>query len=207
MPKIWRAQGHLLVFERSFWRARLFADGRRAPDPAVVPYAASKHTFEHYLQLYHEIHDLAFTVLRYANAYGPRQDPHHEGGVVAIFAYKILAGVVPIIYGDGEQTRDFVHVDDLVRANLSCLQRGDNGYYNLGTGIETTVNQLVGLLGELSGGTPEVEYAAERRGEMRRLSLESARAAADLQWSPTVDLRAGVQSVLDYFKETHNGII
>ena len=171
------------------------------PIRPLCPYAASKHAFEHYLHLYSEIHDLAYTVLRYANAYGPRQDPHHEGGVVAIFAYKILNGAVPIIYGDGEQTRDFVHVDDLVRANLICLERGDNSYYNLGTGIETTVNELVALFDELSGAKAEVEYAAGRRGEMRRLSLQSARAATELQWSPTVGLCAGVQSVLDYFKE------
>lgn len=167
----------------------------------LCPYAASKHTFEHYLHLYSEIHDLDYTVLRYANAYGPRQDPHHEGGVVAIFAYKILQGLKPIIYGDGEQTRDFVHVDDLVRANLNCLEMGDNAIFNLGTGIETTVNQLSALLCEESEIAAEVEYAEERRGEMRRLSLQSARAASELKWSPEVDLRTGVRSVLDYFKE------
>ena len=177
------------------------------PIRPLCPYAASKHAFEHYLHLYHEIHDLDYTVLRYANAYGPRQDPHHEGGVVAIFAYKVLTSTRPIINGDGGQTRDFVHVDDLVRANLSCLEHGDNAYYNLGTGIETTINELFALLCELSNIALDVEYAAERRGEMRRLSLASARAAADLEWSPTVDLRAGVRSVLDFFKENENGIV
>lgn len=173
----------------------------------LCPYAASKHTFEHYLDIYREIHDLAYTVLRYANAYGPRQDPHHEGGVMAIFAYKVLTGAVPTIYGDGGQTRDYVHVDDLVRANLSCLASGDNACYNLGTGIETTVNELFALLCELSGVAAEVKYAAERRGEMSRLSLESARAAADFGWRPTIELREGIQSVLDYFKENGNGIV
>ena len=177
------------------------------PIRPLCPYAASKHTFEHYLELYSEIHDLDYTVLRYANAYGPRQDPHHEGGVVAIFAYKALNGVTPVIYGDGEQTRDFVHVEDLVRANLICLEKGDNRHYNLGTGEETTINELYALLREESGLDIEVQYADERRGEMRRLSLDSARAAGDLGWRPTVGLRPGVQTVLDFLKENTNGIV
>ena len=177
------------------------------PIRPLCPYAASKHTFEHYLELYGEIHDLDYTVLRYANVYGPRQDPHHEGGVVAIFAYKVLNGVTPVIYGDGEQTRDFVHVEDLVRANLICLEKGDNRHYNLGTGEETTINELYALLREESGLDIELQYADERRGEMRRLSLDSARAAGDLGWRPTVGLRRGVQTVLDFLKENTNGIV
>ncbi len=171
----------------------------------LCPYAASKHTLEHYLDIYREIHGLAYTVLRYANAYGPRQDPQQEGGVVAIFADKVLKGVSPTVYGDGKQTRDYVHVVDLVRANLACLEVGDNTCYNIGTGIETTVNELFALLCELLGVVLRAEYAAERRGEMRRLSLASARAAADLGWQPTIGLRAGIQSVLDHFKENRNG--
>ena len=175
--------------------------GEAHPIRPLCPYAASKHTFEHYLELYHAIHDLDYTVLRYANAYGPRQDPHHEGGVVAIFAYKLLSGEVPVIYGDGGQTRDFVHVTDLVRANLACLHAGDNACYNLGTGIEITVNELTDLLCELTGAEKNIQYADERRGEMRRLSLDSTQAQEALQWVPTMGLRDGVQSVVDFFRE------
>jgi UDP-glucose 4-epimerase len=177
------------------------------PIAPLCPYAASKHTVEHYLDIYREIHGLSYTVLRYANAYGPRQDPHHEGGVLAIFAFKILTSAVPIIYGDGEQTRDYVHVEDLVRANLLCLEQGDNTCYNLGTGVETTVNELFAMLCDASGMVAEVKYAAERRGEMRRLSLASDRAKADFAWQPTVSLHEGIRSVLDYFKENDNGIL
>ena len=181
-------------------------DERHAIRP-LCPYAASKQAFELYLHLYSQIHDLAYTVLRYANAYGPRQDPHHEGGVVAIFAYKILTGAVPTIYGDGAQTRDFVHVEDLVSANLSCIERGDNACYNLGTGVETTVAELFALLCELSGVAAGVEHAPARRGEMQRLSLESGRAHHDLGWWPAVGLREGVMSVLEHFKEMENAIV
>ena len=170
------------------------------PIRPLCPYAASKHTFEHYLELYHAIHDLDYTVLRYANAYGPRQDPHHEGGVVAIFAYKLLSGEVPVVYGDGQQTRDFVHVTDLVRANLACIHAGDNACYNLGTGIEITVNQLTDLLCELTGAKKNIHYVDERRGEMRRLSLDSTQAQEALQWVPKMGLRDGVQSVVDFFR-------
>ena len=126
---------------------------------------------------------------------------------MAIFAYKVLNGVTPVIYGDGEQTRDFVHVEDLVRANLICLEKGDNRHYNLGTGEETTINELYALLRDESGLDIEVQYADERRGEMRRLSLDSARAAGDLGWRPTVGLRRGVQTVLDFLEENTNGIV
>ena len=177
------------------------------PIRPLCPYAASKHTFEHYLYLYHAIHDLDYTVLRYANAYGPRQDPHHEGGVVAIFAYKLLTGETPTIYGDGQQTRDFVHVDDLVRANIHCLNSGDNACYNLGSGMEVTINELTSLLCEFSGSDKDIEYADERRGEMRRLSLDSTLAREDLNWTPTVGLRDGVQSVIDFLKENNSGIV
>jgi UDP-glucose 4-epimerase len=169
------------------------------------PYAASKHTLEHYLEIYRLLHGLEFTVLRYANAYGPRQDPHHEGGVTAIFAYKLLQGQSPIVYGDGEQTRDFVHVADLVAANLACLKAGDGGFFNLGTGIETSVNHLYAELVRGCGVDLAPEYRPERKGEMRRLSLTSAKAMDELGWSPRVDLAAGLHSVIEFFRENGHG--
>jgi UDP-glucose 4-epimerase len=175
------------------------------PIRPLCPYAASKHTLEHYLEIYRSIHGVHYTVLRYANAYGPRQDPHHEGGVVAIFAYRLLNGQPAVIYGDGEQTRDFVHVDDLVGANLACLLGGDDESLNLGTGREVTVNQLFALLMEAAGVEAEARYQPERRGEMRRLSLHSARAAQALRWTPRVGLEAGLQTVVDHFRRSSDG--
>jgi UDP-glucose 4-epimerase len=140
-------------------------------------------------------------VLRYANAYGPRQDPHHEGGVVAIFAYKVLNGIRPTIYGDGLQTRDFVHVKDLVRANLACLDRADGESLNLGTGVEVTVAELFAQIAVMADVAIEPQYEPERQGEMRRLSLNSSRAEQILEWKPQVGLTEGLGSVLAHFKE------
>jgi len=171
------------------------------PIAPLCPYAASKHTLEHYLEIFHQLHGLDYTVLRYANAYGPRQDPHHEGGVVAIFAYKILQGVQPIIFGDGEQTRDFVFVADLVAANLACLRAGDNQCFNIGTGIEVNVNQLYAMLARLCGSKLQPRYEPERRGEMRRLSLKSSKAREGLGWAPGVQLEQGLRQVINHFEE------
>ena len=177
----------------------------RHPIRPLCPYAASKHTLEHYLDIYREIHGIDYTVLRYANAYGPRQNPHHEGGVVAIFAYRLLSDIRPTIYGDGLQIRDFVHVADLVTANLICLEAGDNECFNIGTGEEVAINDLFTMLNEVCGTRLEVIYEPERKGEMRRLSLESRMAKDLLGWSPKVDLRSGLKTVVDFFKENPNG--
>ena len=171
------------------------------PIRPMCPYAASKQALEHYLDIYRQAHGLAYTVLRYANAYGPRQNPHHEGGVTAIFAYRLLRGIGPTIYGDGEQTRDFVHVQDLVAANLSCLAGGENECFNLGTKEETSVNELFALLREECGAVQEATYAPERKGEMRRLSLKSDKAGRALGWHPQIGLRDGLSSVVGYLRE------
>ena len=171
------------------------------PVRPICPYAASKHTLEHYLEIARINHGLDYTVLRYANAYGPRQDPHHEGGVVAIFAHKVLNGVRPTIYGDGMQTRDFVHVADLVRANLDCLDRADGQSLNLGTGTEVTITDLFQRIAGMAGTGVEPHYADERQGEMKRLSLDSRKAAQVLDWKPQVELIEGLESVLAHFTE------
>lgn len=171
------------------------------PIAPLCPYAASKHTLEHYLEIFHQLHGLDYTVLRYANAYGPRQDPHHEGGVVAIFGYKLLKGVQPVIYGDGEQTRDFVYVADLVAANLACLKVGDNQCFNIGTGIEVNINQLCAMLAQVCGSELQPRYEPERKGEMRRLSLKSGKAREELGWEPGVELKEGLRQVINHFEE------
>jgi UDP-glucose 4-epimerase len=144
-------------------------------------------------------------VLRYANAYGPRQNPHHEGGVIAIFAYKISHDIQPVIYGDGGQTRDFVHVDDLVAANLACLKAGDNECFNLGTGREITINEIVEMLNVASGRSASPTYKEGRKGEMRQLSIESGKAREGLDWTPHVGIKDGLKTVVNFFKDNPNG--
>jgi len=119
------------------------------PVKAMSPYGITKHTVEHYLKMYAELYDLKYTILRYANAYGPRQDPKGEGGVVSIFLDKLLAEEDPVIFGDGKQSRDFIHVYDLVKANYLALDKADNQLLNISTAVQNSVNQLLEDLNEL----------------------------------------------------------
>lgn len=168
------------------------------PILALSGYGVSKHTVEHYLEVYRELYGLDYTVLRYANVYGPRQDPLGEGGVVAIFTHRIARRLPVTIYGDGEQTRDYVYVGDVAEANLLALTRGGAQILNVSTGIEVSVNQLVSTLQELAGREVEVHYASERPGEIRRSALDNSRACRALEWAPRVSLRKGLQEVLAY---------
>ena len=140
-------------------------------------------------------------ILRYANVYGPRQDPLGEAGVIAIFIGKILKGERPIIYGDGTQTRDYIFVEDVVRANLLALT-GKEGTYNIGTGIETSVNKLVEILSEVFGTNIEPIYADERPGEVKRISLDGTLAKEMLGFVPQYSLYDGIKKTVEWFK-TH----
>ena len=118
--------------------------------PAPLPYGASKHTVEHYLQLYGQLYGLGYTILRYANVYGPRQDPYGEAGVISIFTERMLAGEPATVHGDGLQERDFVYVGDCARANLAALEQGKDGIFNIGTGAGTTINDLFDRLAAIT---------------------------------------------------------
>ena len=175
----------------------------RHPCRPRSPYAVAKLAVEHYLDYYRATHGLDPVVLRYANVYGPRQDPHGEAGVVAIFMQRIVAGQAPTIYSDGEQVRDFVYVDDVVAANVAALSVANDGdalpIFNVGTGTGTSVNTLWRILRELA--TPEVtvQHAPDRPGDVRRSVLDPGRAAHGLGWRPTVDVPEGLRRTWAWF--------
>jgi len=167
------------------------------------PYAVAKLTVEHYLRYFRTTYGLEVVILRYANVYGPRQDPHGEAGVVAIFIQKILAGRSPIIYGDGEQTRDFVHVADVVRANLAALDLALDGpepaIFNVATGQGTSVNQLWTALAGIARPAVPPRHEPAKAGDLSRSVLDPARAKRVLGWQPTVDLAEGLRLTWDWF--------
>lgn len=164
-------------------------------------YGASKYTFELYLYIYKETFGLDYTILRYPNVYGPRQDPNGEAGVVAIFTGQMLKNQPVTINGNGEQVRDFVFVEDCARANLLVLNSGGGKVYNLGCGQGISVNQLYTLLKSIVRYPHEAKYGPAKSGETFKIFLDANLAKEDLAWFPTVDLGAGLKKTVDYFRE------
>jgi UDP-glucose 4-epimerase len=168
------------------------------------PYGISKVAVEQYLDAWQQLHGISTISLRYANVYGPRQDPHGEAGVVAIFCGQIVAGAPPTINGDGDQTRDYVYVEDVAAANLRALERPEvTGPVNIATGTETTVNELWAALAAGAGVATPARHGPARPGEQRRSCLAIDRARRLLDWRPTVSLADGLARTLDYFR--HDG--
>jgi UDP-glucose 4-epimerase len=178
------------------------------PDPSVLPvresepqrplspYGVSKKAVIDYLAAYREIHGIEFCALALANVYGPRQDPHGEAGVVAIFAGQLVAGKRSTIFGDGNQTRDFVYVDDVVDAFARAAERGGGLVINVGTGTETSVNQLYETMAGVAGFAGAPSYAPARPGELERNCLDPGRAAVQLGWKPWTGLEEGTEAVI-----------
>ena len=181
-----------------------------APARPASPYGIAKLAGERYLDFYASVHRIPAVILRYANVYGPRQDPGGEAGVVAIFCQRLLRSETPIVYGDGEQTRDFVYVGDVAAANLRALDllarpaaAGDGpAVLNIGTGRETTVNTLLVRLAALAGAVSAPRHAPPRAGEQRRSAVNPTRARATMGWAPTVPLAEGLSRTLDWFKKS-----
>jgi UDP-glucose 4-epimerase len=180
----------------------IYGEGRIIPAPEdhpaepEAPYGQSKFAAEGYLELYRRVHGLSTISLRYGNVYGPRQDPLGEAGVIAIFCGKLTAREQPTVFGDGEQTRDYVYVGDVVAANLLAAESEASGAFNIGTGRQTSVLDLVRALGELAGREFEPVHAPERPGEVRHIALDYTRAREELGWEPRVELRAGLERTL-----------
>lgn len=168
------------------------------PIHPLSPYGASKHAVEHYLYLARHNHGLDYTVLRYGNVYGPRQDPNGEAGVVAIFTGQMLKGESVTIFGTGEQTRDFVYVGDCVRANLLALTRGSGGIYNVSCGVETSINQIFDNLKAHTAYLHEPVYAPAKAGETFRIYLDAARANQELGWKPETTLEDGLLMIVEH---------
>ena len=170
------------------------------PTRPLSPYAIAKLSVEKYLFFYHTTHRLPYTVLRYANVYGPRQDPFGEAGVVAIFCQKMLKNSQPVINGDGEQTRDFVYVGDVARANLLALNHQVTGEINIGTGIETSINTIFNEIKSLlAPGIPEVHGPA-MPGEQLRSVLSYKKARTVLGWEPSMPLTEGLRHTVEFFR-------
>ncbi len=182
----------------------LYGDADVLPTPEdhpirpLAPYGQSKLAAEGYCELHTRLHGLSTVSLRYGNVYGPRQDVHGEAGVVAIFCGHLIDGRRPTVFGDGRQTRDWVDVSDVVRANLAAAQATASGPINIGHGRETSVLDLLEALREV-GGREEIaepEFAPERAGEVRRSCLDATRAERELGWQPEVDLVGGLRVIL-----------
>ena len=171
------------------------------PIKAMSPYGITKHTPEHYIKMYSELYDLKYTIFRYSNVYGPRQDPKGEGGVVSIFVDKMLAEERPVIFGDGEQTRDFIHVYDIVKANLLALEKGDNILVNISTESRDSVNDLVNYLNEILPYSLEAINEEARKGDILHSSLSNGKAKELLGWTPDYDLRAGLEQTVEYYSK------
>ncbi|MGI5223899.1 NAD-dependent epimerase/dehydratase family protein [Actinoallomurus sp. CA-142502] len=167
-------------------------DERPAPE---APYGTAKYCAEQYLALYNRLHGTTHAALRLANVYGPRQDPTGEAGVVGIFCGRALRGERPTVYGDGQQTRDYVYVGDVAAAFLAAARTETPGVWNIGTGRETSVLDLIDVVGQAAGRTLEPEFRPARPGEVLRSALDSARVRADLGWSARTTLADGVREV------------
>ena len=175
-------------------------DENTPPNP-LSPYGISKLASEFYIKYYSFQFGIKFTILRYANVYGPRQDPHGEAGVVAIFSNRILKGEECIIYGDGKQMRDYVYIEDVTRANLLSLSQGDDEVINIGTGQPTDVNRLYSIMSSIIDGyTSEPVYRPPRQGELFRSVLDIKKASHILKWSPSIGLEEGLKHTLDFFR-------
>lgn len=170
------------------------------PTKPISPYGIAKLSNEQYLYYYAHVHGLPFVAFRYANVYGPRQNPHGEAGVIAIFTQKLLRGEQPIINGDGLQTRDYVYVGDVVQANVLALQPQMIGAYNIGTAIETDVNTLFRHLRDLTGSQCEEQHAPAKQGEQLRSVLSHERIQAAFGWTPRMNLIEGLSKTVDSFK-------
>lgn len=170
------------------------------PTRPLSPYGITKLTTEKYLFFYKEIYGIDHVILRYANIYGPRQNPHGEAGVVAIFSQKMLKGEQPIINGEGKQTRDYVFVGDVVRANLLGLNYKGSNIFNIGTGVETDVNQLFQHIKSLTGSDCEEKHIPAKAGEQMRSVISSKKIGEILGWSPKVTLKEGLKRTVEFFK-------
>jgi len=167
-----------------------------------APYGQSKNAAEGYLSLYRRLYGLETTALRLGNVYGPRQDPHGEAGVVAIFSRALLSGDTSRVFGGGEQTRDYIYVADVAAAFLAASKADLGGTFNVGTGVETSVLELGRILADACNAAFEPEMAPARVGEVQRISINPSLAADELGWSATYDLDRGLSATVDSFRAT-----
>ena len=178
-----------------------FPADEKHPERPNSPYGVTKLMGEKYLFYYAVTHDIKYTALRYANVYGPRQNPHGEAGVIAILLEMLFKSEQAIINGDGKQTRDYVYVSDVVNANVAALNEGDNEVFNIGTGVETDVNRIYQVLKKVTGKEMPERHGPAKIGEQRRSVLNVEKAANMLEWLPEYDLEQGIQATVELFRK------
>lgn len=189
----------------------IYGDTTSRPTPEshtekpLSPYGIAKLAVDKYLHYYNQIHGLPYVSLRYGNVYGPRQNPHGEAGVVAIFINKILAGENPVINGDGLQTRDYIYIDDVVAANMAALNgQAESGIYNVGTEVETNVNQLFSKINERLGGISQEKHGPTKPGEQQTSCLACDKIRSAFNWKPATNITTGIEKTCDWFKRKRN---
>lgn len=166
----------------------------------LSPYGIAKFSVEHYIKFFSSISKLKYTILRYGNVYGPRQDPKGEAGVIAIFAAKMIKGEDIIVFGDGKQMRDYVFISDIVDANIKSLKNANNEILNIATSKAVSVNELVKVMSEALDYKGKIIYKPKRDGELFKSFLNIKKAGKVLNWKPEMDLRKGILKTLDFFK-------
>jgi UDP-glucose 4-epimerase len=195
---IFSSTGGAIYGEQDFFPAT-----EEHPCRPISPYGIAKLSNEHYLYYYKEVWGMNYICLRYANVYGPRQNPHGEAGVVAIFAERMLSGKHPMINGEGKQTRDYVFVADVADANLRALKHPASGIFNVGTGVENDVNVIFRELRKhLAPDCPE-NHGAAKAGEQKRSVISYAKIEKAMGWKPTVQLAEGLKLTAEFFKRKH----
>lgn len=175
------------------------------PIQPISFYGASKYASELYIKLYSQLHKIPYTILRYANVFGPRQTSDGEGGVISIFCKSFLNQQTPIIFGNGEQTRDFIYVKDVAKANLAALEQGDNEIFNIGTNHKISINELFYLLAQLTNRDSIPIYQPSREGDIQYSYLNNNKAIDGLKWNPSFYLTKGLQETLLYYQNENDG--
>jgi len=168
----------------------------------VSPYGVAKKKLNDFIKLILENEKMSYSILNLSNVYGPRQDPHGEAGVMSIFTEKMLNNEKPIIYGDGNQTRDYIYVADVVSALIKSSEIDNDLFLNIGTGVETSVNELVSLIATKTSWEGEPDYKPQRDGELLRSVLNNNKAKKSLDWEPEYDLKKGIEELVDWFKNS-----
>ncbi len=193
---IFASTGGALYGEQDYFPA-----DEKHPERPLSPYGIAKLAIEKYLYFFRESYGLNYVSLRYANVYGPRQNPWGEAGVVAIFTQRLLSGEEAIINGDGKQTRDYVYVKDIVDANLLALNYPESDFFNIGTGIETDVNTIFRLLKKKIGSKQKELHGPKKPGEQKRSVLDSSKAKKILGWSPKYRFEEGIEETVKYYQK------
>jgi UDP-glucose 4-epimerase len=177
-----------------------------APINPITPYGISKHTVEHYLFTFSFLYGLEYTVLRYGNVYGPRQNSQGEAGVFAMFCEQMLSGIQPVIFGNGKKYRDYVYIEDVVRANVAALCCEPGQIFNIGTGVPTTDYEVFAIVRDLLGLQLEPDYTAVRPGEIEKIVLDISKAGRQLGWTPMIALEEGASRTVEFFRSRSGAI-